>query len=146
MLALSQFGCQSDRPMSVSSPEVNAHVEDNSPSIWSEEIGPEGGTVVGANSIFVVPEDALSSSVSITMTFNPSLANEVVMGPSGQLFSEGCTLTINKPSGYNPSDTYHVFLWNPVSSTWVDQGGTDNGDTVSATIWHFSKYGVDKVS
>lgn len=138
-------GCQSDQTPT-SSPsvvDVGSDPEDNNPSLWSLSIGPSGGTVQGANADFTVPPDALASSVVITMAYNASLGNEVVMGPSGQQFAEACTLTMDKPSGYDPEDTYHIFLWDPSETAWEDLGGTDHGATVSATISHFSRYKVD---
>lgn len=146
LLGLTSVGCQEDRPATTSPPVVDAQVEDNSPSIWSETIGSAGGSVLGANAAFVVPANALSSSVNISMAYNPSLGNEVLMGPSGQTFAVGCTLTIDKPSGYDTEATYHIYLWDPTTSSWIDQGGSDNGDSVSATIWHFSKYEIRDIA
>ncbi|MEZ4649507.1 MAG: hypothetical protein R3E97_12135 [Candidatus Eisenbacteria bacterium] len=137
-------GCQEDSRVNTIAPYSVPETPDNSPSLSTEYIGSSGGTVVGPNSTFVVPADALSTTVAITMLYQSSLADEVVMGPSGQTFAEGCTLTMDKPSGYDPNVTYHIYLWDPTTSTWDDQGGVDNGSTVSTTIWHFSKYKVDE--
>ncbi|MCA9754393.1 MAG: hypothetical protein KDA27_01220 [Candidatus Eisenbacteria bacterium] len=137
-------GCQHDSNINTTAPHSIPELGDNNPSLWSVTIGSAGGTVTGANAVFVVPEDALSSSVAITMYYQASLADEVVMGPSGQTFAEGCTLTMDKPSGYDPSATYHIYLWNTSTSTWDDMGGVDNGGSVSATVWHFCKFMVQE--
>lgn len=144
--SLSLPSCQLDPSVTVPRSEEELETTDNNPSLWSQEIGPSGGSITGANAVFAVPAGALSTSVTLSMSYTASLSNEVVMGPAGQQFAEACTLTLDKPSGYDPEDTYHVFLWNTASSTWQDLGGTDNGATVSVSITHFSRYKVDEVS
>jgi hypothetical protein len=45
-----------------------------------------------------------------------------------------CTLSIAKPPSYDPEDTYHIFVLNTSTQEWEDEGGTDQGGSVTLSV------------
>lgn len=144
-LIISLTACQ-EEPQRPVGPEVTAdHVEEN-PIATVVDIGPSGGQVNGYNGSFIVPSGALSSTVSISMSYNAASPTEAVMGPAGQQFAVACDLILDKPSGYDPTDEFEIQLWDEDEEEWISLGGTSLGPAVKVSISHFSKYRIVNTS
>ena len=65
------------------------------PDSVTQNIGPSGGTIVVGPHTFVVPEDALDSTVAITATIESETVNRVHFQPEGLQFEESARLTMS---------------------------------------------------
>lgn len=136
-------GCSSEGPVTPV-PEVSAVVvtEDTFHGPYQESFSSSGGSFGDSTAWFDVSVNALSSPTVLSMGVSVAAETVATMGPHGQTFATPCTLSFVKPAGYDPEDTYYIYLWNETTEEWDELGGVDHGTHVSVAISHFSTYSI----
>lgn len=147
-LALSLVGCSTDHgtePQSTQPLRVDVAQHANLAEYYYEQfVGSAGGTLPTAAAQLEIPEDAVTTATRFSIDVTTSSTEvEVDCGPSSIQFAEPVILSIDRPANADPEDELHVEWFDPSTSTWVNIGGTDNGDQVVVELNHFSKYRVN---
>ena len=105
-----------------------------------------GGTVALADGSLSVPAGAVGETVTITMEADPEL-HAYAFGPSGLEFRSPATLTISvdeatlRDAGIDP-DRLAVAGASDDEDDWTAIGGSYDDGAVTASLHHFSRYGL----
>jgi hypothetical protein len=112
-------------------------------STITQEVGPEGGTIVVRGATVTIPQGALSERKMITIraTENAPPAGYVALsriyecGPSGTAFAQPVTMKMP----FEDDGKGGTMFWSSSADpTFKDLGGQAQGGTMTATVRHFS--------
>jgi hypothetical protein len=114
-----------------------------SPAFAQATIGPAGGTIKLGKNKFEVPRNALGRNVSISMRVVGDSSRSVVFQPEGLTFLKSATLTLDyKGCSFTAAAQVAYTTNQGVILELLPSADNKLLKSVTAPIWHFSKYAV----
>jgi len=125
-------GCTQEDPSRALAPETIGQPEVT--SVYSSEIGPQGGVLTGDVCVLSVPAGALSSSCTVTMTTSLVAGVPHAEFSHAVEFSKDCTVSLQRPSNASPGDVYRIDGWHASNGQWLPLGGGSQAAWVSGAL------------
>jgi hypothetical protein len=116
----------------------------STPVVCADTAGVTSGVLVSGDFTLDVPSGALPSGATVSMQLTQN-GKACQLRSTERQFQTASTLAVKKPWPRPEGAVYHLFYLDPTQGTWVDLGGTDEGDRVSGKIIHIGSYEMDEV-